>query len=450
MRNPATVAYRFNPVDRSVDFSGEPDFDIRLLKGIFHLPTGQLLYFPGLPALGYARLDGPVFTLRVNTAPYAAADPLLCVLDDGLNGAATAARQDDAKALLQSILRVLGTQRAETLWTDNGGTYYLRLDNGAGSITWTDIGGKPSRPPGAGARPESDGGTVVSRSTYRALEAGTGFGAGDVLDHLVVTDNAAGALVAGFWLNVTAGTRIDPPAAAAITPLAPLPDGAATAELQTTANAALLAAAAALGRPADPDPGADTAPGSILAKLTRLLIAASGLEALLAALRDRLPASLASGRLAVDGSGATQPVAGVGAVGTAPATPPLQVAALDPAGHKQAILVNGDGALLVATPVPAGIVTGQVRIVTTGTPVQLPSAALRNGLVVKAHMANAPQNPAAGYSAAVGPAGVTTQYDGAGNGYPLAPGEAGSFACANAQAVWVNGTAGDIFAYEGN
>jgi len=450
MRNPATLSYVFNPIKRTVDFSGEPGFDIRLLKGIFHLPSGQFLYFPGLPALSYAQLDGNVLTLKVNTAPYLAADPLLCILDDGLNGAATAARQDDAKAVLQNILAAVGNQRAETLWTDNSGKIYVRLDNGTGAIAWADISGNPSSPPGAGARTAAGSGHVVSRSTYRATAVGTGYSATDVLDHLVVTDNTAGALVSSFWLNVTTGARIDPPSAASITPLSPLPDGAATAELQGAANALLLKAETALGTPADPDPGADTSPGTVIAKLTRMLIALSGLGVLIKAVRDRLPESLSSGRLAVDGSGVTQPVGGVGEVGAAPKTPPLQVAALDGNGKKQPVLVNGDGAILVATPVPAGIVTGQVKIVTTGTPVQLPTFGLRNGIVVKAHVANAPQNPAKDYSGMVGPQGVTTRYDGGGNGYPLAPGEAGSFACANADNAWVNGTTGDIFSFEGN
>ena len=450
MRNPATIAYVFNPVKRTIDFSGEPGFDIRLLKGIFHLPSGQFLYFPGLPTLSYAQLDGAVLTLQVNTAPFLAADPLLCILDDGLNGAATSARQDDAHAVLQKILAALGNQRAETLWTDNTGRYLLRLDNGAGSITWADISGNPSGPPGAGARAASGTGHVVSRSTYRATAVGTGFSAHDVLDHLVVTDSAAGALVSSFWLNITAGTRIEPPEAASITPLSPLPDGAATAELQGAANGLLIKAETALGTPADPDPGADTAPGSIVAKLTRLLIATSGVEDLLKAVRDRLPGSLSSGRLAVDGSGVTQPVAGVGAVGTAPATPPLHVAALDAFGRKRALQITPDGALMVATPVPGGVVTGQVVIVTTGTPVQLPSAALRNGVIVKASVANAQPDAAARTSAMVGSQAVTLRYDGHGNGYPLSPGEAASFACADADNVWVNGTAGDVFAFEGN
>ncbi|MBL7405290.1 hypothetical protein INQ30_23325, partial [Escherichia coli] len=377
-------------------------------------------------------------------------DPLLCILDDGLNGGASAAKQEDQKAILQSILGVLSNQRAETLWTDNTGKFYIRLDNGAGSISWTTISGAPSSPPGAGARPETDSGTVVSQSTYRATAAGTGFSIGDVLSHLAVTDNAAGALVSSFWLNVTTGARIDPPPSASITPLAPLPDGAATADNQAAANLLMGELVAAAGAPTDGDPGADTSPGSIVAKLTRLLMSTTGLGGLLTDIKARLPSSLSSGRLAVDGSGVTQPVSGVGAVGAAPATPPLHIAALDSLGKKRALQVSSDGALMVATPVPAAPVTGQVVIVTTGTPVQLPTFPLRNGVVIKASVANAQPDASTKTSATVGPQNVTMQYDGHGNGYPLSPGEAASFACADASNVWVNGTAGDVFSFEGN
>jgi hypothetical protein len=448
MRDPRTVSCTFNPTNRTLDFSGEPGFDVKILKGVFHLPSGTLLYFPGIPAVGYASVNGAVLTLKYNTAGLQASDPLLCILDDGLNGVATASKQDDQKTLLQDIKTILSNQRAETLWTDNTGKFYLRLDNGAGNISWTDISGNASSPPGAGARPESDGATVVSQTMYRATAVGTGYSANDVLYHVVVTDNAAGALVSSFWLNVTSGARITPPDSANITPLAPLPDGASTSLNQVAANTLLDQLVDGIGAATDADPGADTSPGTVISKLTRLLLGVTGLGGLLADVKARLPASLSSGRLAVDGSGVTQPVAGVGNVGAAPATPPIHVAALDTAGKKRALLVDQDGALRVTTPTPTIPVTGQVKIVTTGTPVQLPVFALRNGLVVKAHVANAPQ--AGSYSATVGPAGVTTQYDGNGNGYPLSPGEASSFACADSSNVWVNGTAGDIFSFEGN
>lgn len=97
----------------------------------------------------------------------------------------------------------------------------------------------------------------------------------------------------------------------------------------------------------------------------------------------------------------------------------------------------------VQTPIPAGVVAGQIRIATTGTAVQLPGNALVNGIALKARTTNA----ANGF---VGAAGVTTAYDGTGTGYPVEPGGAASFATANSSAIWVNGTAGDVFSYEGN
>jgi len=94
--------------------------------------------------------------------------------------------------------------------------------------------------------------------------------------------------------------------------------------------------------------------------------------------------------------------------------------------------------------VNTNVIVGQVKIATTGTRVQLPSNALANGLIVKSLSANA----AAG--ATIGGASVSNAVDGTGNGYVLAPGEASSFAVSNSNLLYVNGTAGDIFTYEGN
>jgi hypothetical protein len=80
----------------------------------------------------------------------------------------------------------------------------------------------------------------------------------------------------------------------------------------------------------------------------------------------------------------------------------------------------------------------------TGTAVQLASNALVNGLVVKAKSTN---NSTCG---TVGGASITNAYTGSGNGYGLCPGEASSFAVGNSNLLYVNGTAGDIFTFEGN
>lgn len=117
-----------------------------------------------------------------------------------------------------------------------------------GAIVWTDVAGNASSAPGAGARPDSDSSTVVSRSVYRAMANGTGFASGDYLDRIVVVDGDAGDVISAFWLNATAGTRISAPSSASITPL---PDGASTAERQDTANTSLAMVAGGIGDPAD-------------------------------------------------------------------------------------------------------------------------------------------------------------------------------------------------------
>lgn len=78
--------------------------------------------------------------------------------------------------------------------------------------------------------------------------------------------------------------------------------------LLATGNATLSNVATGIGTPADAAPGSDAGAGSLIAKVTRLLLTQSGIATVLAALRDRLPAALVGGRLSVDGSGVTQPI----------------------------------------------------------------------------------------------------------------------------------------------
>lgn len=111
-----------------------------------------------------------------------------------------------------------------------------------------------------------------------------------------------------------------------------------------------------------------------------------------------------------------------------------------------AVTPNGSASApgYVQTPTPSTIAAGQGRIATASTAVCLPSAALQNGIVVKALGSN-------GGSLTLGGAGVTPATDGTGNGYVLAPGEAMSLAVANANLVCFNGsTAGDGVSYAGN
>ncbi|KQS81680.1 hypothetical protein ASG32_02715 [Methylobacterium sp. Leaf361] len=89
--------------------------------------------------------------------------------------------------------------------------------------------------------------------------------------------------------------------------------------LLATGSATLSNMATGLGTPSDAAPGSDAGAGSLIAKVTRLLLTQSGIASVLAAVRDRLPAALANGRLVVDGSGVVQPVT----VGNFPATQPV-------------------------------------------------------------------------------------------------------------------------------
>ena len=97
----------------------------------------------------------------------------------------------------------------------------------------------------------------------------------------------------------------------------------------------------------------------------------------------------------------------------------------------------------VQTATPATAITGQVKISVTGTAVQLASNVLVNGLFVTSKTTNAPYGT-------VGGAGVTNTVDGTGNGYILPAGASASFAVSNSNAIYVNGTAGDIFSFGGN
>jgi hypothetical protein len=83
---------------------------------------------------------------------------------------------------------------------------------------------------------------VVDGSRYRALTTVAGaYAAGDYLNHVVTANPSSGAVIASFWVNVSTNAKLAAaPSAASITPLAPLPDGAAT-----TANQALVIAALA-------------------------------------------------------------------------------------------------------------------------------------------------------------------------------------------------------------
>ena len=151
---------------------------------------------------------------------------------------ATSERQDAAAALLSQILGAVQAARTETVWTDDSGAFYVRVDKG-GTLTWLTPSGATSSGPGAGARPAAGASVVVDRSPYQATAAGTGFALNDFLDHFVTADPASGAVISSFWLNATQGTVLaSAPSSASITPAAALPSGAA---LDTSVQAVKVA-----------------------------------------------------------------------------------------------------------------------------------------------------------------------------------------------------------------
>ncbi|WP_408902529.1 hypothetical protein [Methylobacterium radiotolerans] len=313
MKKPIATRPVFDPANRTLDFSGTPNFELRRLFGVANARTGQLIYSPIVPDLVASNVAGSVVTLSFNTNGMVPADPLVIQYDDGINDlppdAARESKQDTGITRLTEIRDAVKAQRSETIWTDDTGARFIRVDSG-GTITWTDVAGNAGSPPGAGARPDYDSGLVISRSTWRATADGTGFSSGDYLDHFVVTDGDAGDPISNYWFNVTTGAKLAaPPSTASISPYSPLPDGASTAARQDTTNTALATIATGIGAPGDDDPGSDAADGSVIARLARLLASVTGLATLLTAIRDRLPSALtAAGGLQVDGSSVTQPI----------------------------------------------------------------------------------------------------------------------------------------------
>ena len=310
MKKPIVNPPVFDPANRTLDFSGTPSFDIRRLYGVTNIRTGQLIYSPIRPALSPANIAGAVITLSASTNGMLPGDPLFIQYNDGINdlppNASTADRQDTGNTRLTEIRDAIKAQRVETIWTDDTGTRFIRQNN-EGVISWTDLAGNASSPPGAGARPDYDSGLGISRSTWRATAAGTDFSAGDYLDHFAVTDGDAGDPVSNYWFNTTSGAKLGAaPSAASISPYSPLPDGAATAARQDTANTALAAVQAGIGAPADADPGSDTAAGSIIARLARLLGSITGLATLITTSNTKLEAI----RALVAGSTVTADTAG--------------------------------------------------------------------------------------------------------------------------------------------
>ncbi|WP_174286639.1 hypothetical protein [Sphingomonas bacterium] len=152
-------------------------------------------------------------------------------------------------ATLQAILTKLGTARVETLFTDDTGTFFVRVDN-AGAISWTDTSGNASAAPGVGQRPAAGATVLLDKSAFVATAAAAGYSVGDYLDHIVTTDPGSGVVIGNFWVNSSTGLKLAAaPASGNISPISPLPTGAATLASQTAGNALLTAIQALLTAP---------------------------------------------------------------------------------------------------------------------------------------------------------------------------------------------------------
>jgi hypothetical protein len=155
----------------------------------------------------------------------------------------TNAAQLAANATLASILSQLQVSRVETVWTDDTGAYFIRLD-AAGTITWVTPAGATSTGPGTGARPVGGSSVVSDTTRWQAVVAVSGsYAVGDYLSHVVVTDAATDLVLSNFWINTTSGTTVvSAPPSGNVTAVAPLPTGAAL-------DASIQAVKSALGSP---------------------------------------------------------------------------------------------------------------------------------------------------------------------------------------------------------
>jgi hypothetical protein len=108
-------------------------------------------------------------------------------------------------------------------------------------------------------------------------------------------------------------------------------------------------------------------------------------------------------------------------------------------GSLAAIVTALAATLKVQTPTPAGVVAGQLAVAANAAAAALPAAALVNGIVIKASASNTATVFVGGSNLATGV-----------GGYPLAPGEAMSFAVANASALYFISTAASVVYFGGN
>ncbi len=154
-----------------------------------------------------------------------------------------------------------GATLVETLWTDNTGAYYVRIDDGT-SINWATISGTSTTAPGTGARPADGSNINLDKTAYKATASGTGYTTGDYLAHYVLAEPKTGVIVGNYWINATASTKLaSAPSSGDITFLTPLP---ANAAIEAGGN--LEAIALATGAKADAS-WSGTGAGSVVAIL---------------------------------------------------------------------------------------------------------------------------------------------------------------------------------------
>lgn len=100
--------------------------------------------------------------------------------------------------------------------------------------------------------------------------------------------------------------------------------------------------------------------------------------------------------------------------------------------------VTLDNSSVVSTPL-----TGQAKIASTGVAVRLGANVLNNGVIITAKSTNTA-------AITVGSSAVTNTVDGTGNGVILEAGSSTSFAVNNTNALYINGTSGDIVSFAGS
>jgi hypothetical protein len=108
-----------------------------------------------------------------------------------------------------------------------------------------------------------------------------------------------------------------------------------------------------------------------------------------------------------------------------------------------ALAVSASGTVKAQSPLVTIPVNGQAKIASTGTAVNLSVGVLTNGVIISAPSGNAAP-------ILLGVASVKNTVDGTGNGYALAAGASISFAIANTNQLWINGTANDYISWAGS